>query len=80
MPACKTSEPAVDNSSSLLVDFANISKSKSERPVGGGGWGWGGGVGVTSYILHSMDVRAEWPPFFSAARYIISPLFSTKSI
>ena len=25
-----------------------------------GGWG---GVGVTSYIWHSMDVRAEWPPF-----------------
>ena len=23
----------------------------------------GEGVGVTSYIWHSMDVRAEWPPF-----------------
>ena len=45
-----------------------------------GGGGGGGGGGVTSYIWHSADVRAEWPPFFSAARYIISPLFSTKSI
>ena len=27
---------------------------------GGGGWGGGGGGGgVTSYIWHSMDVRAE---------------------
>ena len=23
----------------------------------------GGGEGVTSYIWHSTDVRAEWPPF-----------------
>ena len=32
---------------------------------GGGGWGGrgeGGGL-VTSYIWHSTDVRAEWPPF-----------------
>ena len=33
--------------------------------------GWG--RRVTSYIWHSTDVRAEWPPFFSAARYMISP-------
>ena len=25
--------------------------------------GEGGGGGVTSYIWHSTDVRAEWPPF-----------------
>ena len=25
--------------------------------------GRGGGGGVTSYIWHSTDVRAEWPPF-----------------
>ena len=43
--------------------------------------GGGGGGGVTSYIWHSTDVRAEWPPFFSAARYMmIGPLFSTTSI
>ena len=38
-------------------------------------------MGVTYYIhvWHSTDVRAEWPPF-SAARYMIGPLFSTKSI
>ena len=23
----------------------------------------GGGGGVASYIWHSTDVRAEWPPF-----------------
>ena len=36
--------------------------------MGDGGGGGGGGGGVTSYIWHSMDVRAEWPPFppFSA--------------
>ena len=27
--------------------------------VGGGG----GGGGVSSYIRHSADVRADWPPF-----------------
>ena len=37
-------------------------------------------VGITSYIWHSIDVRAEWPPFFSAARYMIGPFFSAKSI
>ena len=47
----------------------------------GGGGGGGGGAGVTSYIWHSTDVRAEGPPFFSAARYMmIGPLFSTTSI
>ena len=32
---------------------------------GGGGGGGGGGAGrrVTSYIWHSTDMRAEWPPF-----------------
>ena len=33
---------------------------------------------VTSYTWHSTDVRAEWPPFYSAARYMIGLLFSTK--
>ena len=50
----------------------------SARGIGVGGGGWGGG-GVTSHIWHSTDVRAEWPPF-SAAKYMISPLFSAKSI
>ena len=27
-----------------------------------GGGGGGGKGGVTSYILHSTDVRAAWPP------------------
>ena len=31
--------------------------------LGGGGGGVGGGGRITSYIGHSMDVRAEWPPF-----------------
>ena len=30
--------------------------------VCGGGGGGGGGEGG-SYLWHSMDVRAEWPPF-----------------
>ena len=33
---------------------------------------------VTSYIWHTTDLRAEWPPFFSAARYMISPPFFNK--
>ena len=32
---------------------------------------------VTSYIWHT-DVNAEWPTFFSAARYMISPRFFNK--
>ena len=50
---------------------------------GGGGGGGGGGVGAGGnflYIWHSTDVRAGIAPFFSAARYMIGPLFSTKSI
>ena len=39
---------------------------------------WECGGGVTSYIWHSMYVRAEWPPFFSAARYMIGPPFFNK--
>ena len=39
------------------------------RAGGGGGRG-----GVTSPIWHSTDVCAEWP-FFSAAKYMISPFF-----
>ena len=30
---------------------------------GGGGGNGAGGPRVTSYIWHSTDVRAEWPPF-----------------
>ena len=55
-----------------------IDRSSGRGVVGGGGWVGGGEV--TSYIWHSTDVRAEWSPCFSAARYMISPLFSTKSI
>ena len=40
----------------------------------------GFGGGVTSYIWHCADVRVKWPLSFSAARYMIGPLFSTKSI
>ena len=29
----------------------------------GAGVGGAGRVNVTSYIWHSTDVRAEWPPF-----------------
>ena len=43
--------------------------------VGVGRGGGGGGAG--SYIWHSTDVRAN-TPFFSAARYMISPLFQQK--
>ena len=32
---------------------------------------------VTSHIRHSTDVRAEWS-FFSALKYMISPVLSTK--
>ena len=37
------------------------------------------GSGMGSYIWHSTDMRAKWPPFFSAARYMISPFFSIKN-
>ena len=47
-----------------------ILRSCVVRPRGG----VGGGGAVTSYIWHSTDV------FFSVARYMIGPLFSTKSI
>ena len=36
--------------------------------------GLGGGAGLTSYIWHSMDVRAEWP-HFSALPSILLALF-----
>ena len=35
--------------------------ARGERGGGGGGGGRGGGR-VTSYMWHSTDVRAEWPP------------------
>ena len=43
--------------------------------MGGGG---GGGRGVTSYIWHSMDVRAEWPPFSTLPGISLSPFFQQK--
>ena len=42
--------------------------------VGEGGWGRGG------YIWHSTDVPCRMAPFFSAAKYMISPFLSAKSI
>ena len=33
------------------------------------------GRGVTSFIWHSNDVPAEWHPFLSTARYMISLYF-----
>ena len=37
----------------------------------------GAGGGVTSYILHSADA-CRIAPFFSTARYMISPIFRQK--
>ena len=43
--------------------------------------GEGGGGVVTSYIWHSTDVRAEWPPFstlpspFFNKKYMTDPIF-----
>ena len=34
--------------------------------------------GVTSYIWHSMDVRAEWPPFSALSSIWLAPFFSKK--
>ena len=59
-------------------------------PRGGGGGGGGGvsvcvggrrGWGVTSYIWHSMDARAEWPPFSALPGIWLpptSPFFNKK--
>ena len=44
--------------------------------AGGGGVGWGS---VTTYIWHSMDVRAEWP-LFQRCQVYDWPLFPEKSI
>ena len=46
-----------------LCDFPFVSMHNKSS-----GWGGGWGRGVTSYILynivwHSMDMRAEYPPF-----------------
>ena len=38
--------------------------------------GWGGGI--TSYLWHSPDVRAEWPPFSVLPGILISPFFQQK--
>ena len=37
-----------------------------------GGWGW-----VPSYVhvWHSMDVRAEWPPFSALPSILFAPFF-----
>ena len=55
----------------------------SPAPWGGRGGGGGGGEGregrATSYIRHSTDVRAEWPPFSALPSIWLAP-FSGKSI
>ena len=45
---------------------------------GGGGGGAVGGWGVTSYIWHSTDVRAEWPPFSALPGIWLAPFFRQK--
>ena len=40
--------------------------------------GWGAGGGVTSYIWHSTDVRAEWPPFSALLGIWLAPFFQQK--
>ena len=44
---------------------------------GGGGGGWGGG-GVISYIFVIVQMCVLNGPFFSAANYMIGPLFFNK--
>ena len=36
------------------------------------------GWGVTSYIRHSTDVRAEWPPFSALPGIWLAPFFQQK--
>ena len=45
---------------------------------GGGGGSAEGGGGVTSYIWHSTDVRAEWPPFSALPGIYDWPSFFDK--
>ena len=81
---------ATSSTKVLLKLLGKFGKELGVQTSGGWWWRWwcvcvgagggGGRGGVTSYIWHSTDVRTEWPPFFSAARYMIGPLFSTKSI
>ena len=40
--------------------------------------GWGEGGCVTSYIWHSMDVCAEWPPFSALPGIWLAPFFQQK--
>ena len=42
------------------------------------GRGVGRGGGVTSYIWHSTDVRAEWPPFSALPGIWMAPFFQKK--
>ena len=42
---------------------------------GGGGGGWGGG---NFLYMAKYGCACRMAPFFSAARYMIGPLFSTK--
>ena len=37
--------------------------------------GGGGGGGGNFLFMEYTDVRVEWPPFFSAAKYMIDPIF-----
>ena len=61
----------INNKIPVLFNFIELQYAVFQYPDLGG---------VTSYIWHSTDVRAEGPPFFNAARYMIGLLFSTKSI
>ena len=40
--------------------------------------GVGGGGGVTSYIWHSTDLHAEWPPFSALPGIWLAPFFQQK--
>ena len=52
---------------------STVSDNMGEFGVGDGGW-------VISCIWHSMDVRAEWPPFSALPSIWLAPFFSAKSI
>ena len=56
-----------------VLGLEGLSRSWVDGGVGGGGRGW-----VTSYIRHSMDVRAEWPPFSALPGIWLAPFFQQK--
>ena len=45
----------------IIVFCCSVLNSFHVLEIDSAGRGWGGGV--TSYIWHSMNVRAKWPPF-----------------